>query len=49
MNACSLRTDGGRGGVLHFYYFKGELAAFCLEGVHITVFNDMPLFERDGR
>lgn len=40
---------GGRGGVLHFYYFQGELAAFCLEGVHITVFNDMPSFRSDGR
>ena len=35
--------------VLHFYYISGELVALCLERVPITIFNEMPLFERDGR
>jgi hypothetical protein len=39
----------GGGCVLRFYYSQGELGAFCLEGVDATVFNEMPLFEQNGR
>ncbi len=35
--------------VLHFYYVQGELAALCLGHVHVTIFNEMPGFRRDGR
>lgn len=35
--------------VLHFYYVQGELAALCLGHVHVTIFNEMPHFRRDGR
>ena len=38
-----------RHGVLHFYYLRQELAAVCLERIPVTIFNEMPHFEADGR
>jgi hypothetical protein len=36
-------------GVLHFYYSRQELTGLCLERIPVTVFNEMPHFDADGR
>ena len=38
-----------RHGVLHFYYRRQELTGLCLERIPVTVFNEMPHFDADGR
>jgi hypothetical protein len=41
--------NGFAQGSLRFYYHRGELVALRLEGVPITIFNELPHFTAPGR